>query len=400
MIKREIYLSKLRLARDANVIKVISGVRRSGKSTLLEMFRDELSQSGVVSEQIQFINFENPSYGGLSYQEIYYDIERDLQKNQKNYIFLDEVQNILEFEKLVDGLFINRNIDLYITGSNAYFLSGELATLLSGRYIEIKILPLSFAEYVSAFPSTTDRQRLFNDYMYLGSFPEVVNLINNGQLDLVDDYLLGIYNTVISKDVMTRTGSSDVLILQDIAKYLIDNISRFTNTKKITDALRGGTRPSAYNTVDKYLTALRGSLIFYPVDRYDIKGKKFLQTQQKYYLVDTGLRHTILGASRGDDRGHILENIVYLELVRRENQVWIGKKDDKEIDFVTKSKSGDVAYYQVAYTTKSPEIYDREIVPLRTLADHHPKYIITTDLETLNDHGIKQVNVVNWLLGE
>jgi predicted AAA+ superfamily ATPase len=261
------------------------------------------------------------------------------------------------------------------------------------------MLPLSFAEYVSAFPDNLDKARLLNDYMYLGSFPEVVNLINNGQLDLVDDYLLGIYNTVINKDVMTRTGNSDALVLQNVSKYLIDNISRFTNTKKITDALRSGARPSAYNTVDKYLTALRDSLIFYPVDRYDIKGKRYLQTQQKYYLVDTGLHHTILGASRGDDRGHILENIVYLELLRRDNQVWVGKEDDKEIDFVTKSKSGDTAYYQVAYTTKSPDIYEREIAPLRSLSDNHPKYIITTDIETLNDHGIKQLNAIDWLLG-
>lgn len=401
LIRRDSYLRRLRKAKDANVIKVISGLRRSGKSTLLQMFRDELHKGGVEQSRLQTYNFENPVHGDKNYLELYDEIVANLQPNCQNYVFLDEIQNIDQFEKLVDGLFIIDNVDLYVTGSNAYFLSGEFATLLSGRYIEIKVLPLSFAEYVSAFSDgATSHERLFDQYIHLGSLPEVANLLRRNQKDLVDDYLLGIYNTVISKDVLTRTGTVDVLVLQDIARYLADNVGNFTTVKKITDTLKSSSRPSAYNTIDKYLNALRESLIFYPVDRYDIKGKKYLQTQQKYYLVDTGLRKTILGSGQGDDRGHLLENVVYLELLRRGNRVWVGKQGDKEIDFVVRTKNGDTEYYQVAYSTASPDVYEREFAPLKQLDDSYRKYVITMDIGSVNDVGIKQLNAIDWLLAE
>ena len=399
MIKREQYLSKLHEMKGEPLIKVISGVRRSGKSTLLEMFRDELLAEGVAKEQITFINFEDPEQvANADYLSIYRRIKKHLAPNQQNYVFLDEIQNVEEFEKLADGLFIQKNIDLYITGSNAYFLSSELATLLTGRYIEMKILPLSFAEYVSAFADQSRSDLLFNGFVKNGAFPLAAQLQQEKPL-LVREYLQGIYNTVLFKDVISRSGVSDREVLEHIAHFLMDNIGNFTSPKKIADYMGTNYRKVAPQTVDAYLTALTDSFIVYRAGRYDVRGKQFLQTQQKYYLVDTGLRTALLGDKGEVDRGRLLENVVYLELLRRGNDVWVGKSDTGEIDFVSKNHhSGEFAYYQVADTVMDKSVLERELKPLQNTPDHNPRFLLTKDFGEYNFDGIKQLNVIDWLL--
>jgi len=400
MIKREQYLSKLRQLKNTHLIKVISGVRRSGKSTLFEMFRDELLTQGISQKQITFINFENPEYtdSNIDYMDVYREITKNLVKNQMNYIFLDEVQNVPNFEKLVDGLFIKKNVDLYITGSNAYFLSGELATLLTGRNFEIKILPLSFAEYVSAFKDKSRLDLIFQNYLNYGAFPQTIDLFNINPL-LVKEYLLGVYNTILFKDVIARKGVNDREVLEHVARFLLDNIGSFTTPKSISDYMGSNYRKVAPQTVDNNLSALSDSYLFYSINRYDIKGKMYLQTQQKYYTIDTGLRLAILGNQANINRGHILENIVFLELLRRGGQVWIGRtKDGKEIDFVIKNAKGETEYFQVTESMADKNTQIRELSPLKSIDDNHLKCVISTDIGSFNYDGIKQVNIIDWLL--
>lgn len=400
MIKREQYLSKLRQLKDTHLIKVISGVRRSGKSTLLEMFRDEILDSGAIQKQITFINFENPEYTdkAVDYMDIYRKINQNLIKNKMNYVFLDEIQNVPSFEKLVDGLFIKKNVDLYITGSNAYFLSGELATLLTGRNFEIKILPLSFAEYASAFKDKSRLDLIFQNYLDYGGFPQTIDLFNIDP-SLVREYLLGIYNTILFKDVIARKGVNDREILEHIARFLLDNISSFTTPKSLSDYMGSNYRKVAPQTVDNNLSALSDSFLFYPVNRYDIKGKMYLQTQQKYYTIDIGLRSAILGGQSDTDRGHILENIVFLELLRRGGQVWVGKtKEGKEVDFVVKNSKGETEYFQVTESMSDKNTKIHELAPLKSIDDNHSKYIISTEVGSFNYDGVKQVNIIDWLL--
>lgn len=400
MIKREQYLSKLRQLKDTHLIKVISGVRRSGKSTLFEMFRDELLTQGISQKQITFINFENPEYtdSNIDYMDVYHEINKNLVKNQMNYIFLDEVQNVPNFEKLVDGLFIKKNVDLYITASNAYFLSSELATLLTGRNFEIKMLPLSFAEYVSAFKDKSRLDLIFQNYINYGAFPQTVDLFNIDP-SLVKEYLLGVYNTILFKDVIARKGVNDREVLEHVARFLLDNIGSFTTPKSISDYMGSNYRKVAPQTVDNNLSALSDSFLFYPISRYDIKGKMYLQTQQKYYTIDTGLRLTILGNQANINRGHILENIVFLELLRRGGQVWIGRtKDGKEIDFVIKNSKGETEYFQVTESMSDKNTQIRELTPLKSIDDNHLKCVISTDIGSFDYDGIKQVNIIDWLL--
>ncbi len=400
MIKREQYLSKLKQLKDTHLIKVISGVRRSGKSTLLEMFRDELLDNGTSQKQITFINFENPEYTDkvLGYMDIYHKINQNLVKNKMNYVFLDEIQNVPNFEKLVDGLFIKKNVDLYITGSNAYFLSGELATLLTGRSFEIKILPLSFAEYVSTFKDKTRLDLIFQNYLDYGAFPQTVDLFNIDP-SLIREYLMGIYNTILFKDVIARKGVNDREILEHVARFLLDNIGNFTTPKSISDYMGSNYRKVAPKTIDNHLSALSDSFLFYPANRYDIKGKMYLQTQQKYYTIDIGLRAAVLGNQANVGRGHILENIVFLELLRRGGQVWIGKtKDSKEVDFVVKNSKGETEYYQVVETIRDEKTKNRELSALNNIDDNNRKFILTLDPEKNNFNGIEQVNVIDWLL--
>ncbi len=402
-IKRENYLSILRNFKDQQIIKVITGIRRCGKSTLLELFQDYLKENGVKDNQIISINFEDADYEGLQdRKELYKYLKSKLVKGKKTYIFLDEVQNVWEFEKTVDSLFINKDVDIYITGSNAWFLSSELATLLTGRYIEIKMLPLSFKEYLSAFQDKTDISRKFRDYLQYSSFPQSIELfkINPENINL---FLDGIYNTILFKDVMQRKGITDKNTLERITKYLYDNIGNRTSMKNISDNIEGLEKNNSYNTVSTYVQALIDSYIVYKANRYDIKGKEFLKTQEKYYAVDIGLRYYMLGQASGKDMGHILENIVYLELIRRGYEVYIGKYDDLEVDFVAKNLENTI-YYQVALTTRETidgnnSVLERELAPLKKIKDNYPKYILTLDDDLDADFdGIKKINVLDWLL--
>lgn len=404
-INREKYLSILKNFKDQQIIKVITGIRRCGKSTLLEIFQDYLKENGVDESQIISINFENADYEELQDRKKLYDyVKSKLVKGKKNYIFLDEIQKVDEFEKIVDSLFINKDVDLYITGSNAWLLSSELATLLTGRYIEIKMLPLSFKEYMSAFEDKTDISRKFRDYLRYSSFPQAIELykINPENINL---FLDGIYNTILFKDVMQRKGITDKNALERVTKYLYDNIGNRTSMKSISDNIEGLEKINSYNTVSTYVEALIDSFFVYKANRYDIKGKEFLKTQEKYYAIDIGLRYYMLGQKSGRDMGHILENIVYLELLRRGYEVYIGKYDELEVDFVAKN-SKDTVYYQVALTTRENDgdnntILNRELTPLKKINDNYPKYILTLDNDLDADFdGIKKINVLDWLLEE
>ena len=405
MIERKEYLEQLFSWKDEDVIKVITGIRRSGKSTLLEQFQQCLLNDGVDSSQIISINFEDADYEKLLDRRKLYDyIKTRLVKGKKTYVFLDEIQNANEFEKTVDSLFINKDVDLYITGSNAYLLSSELATLLTGRYIEIKMLPLSFKEYVSAFKDKTDLSRKFRNYLRYSSFPQAVELykVNPENITL---FLDGIYHTILLKDVMQRKGITDKNVLEKVTKYLYDNIGNRTSIKSISDNIEGVEKNSSYNTIANYIDALIDSYLIFKANRYDIKGREFLKTQEKYYAADIGLRYYMLGQSSAKDMGHILENVVYLELLRRGYEVYIGKYDELEVDFVAK-KPENTVYYQVALTTRTEEnakntILDRELAPLKRINDNYPKYILTLDDDLDADFdGIKKINVLDWLLEE
>ncbi len=402
-IKREDYLSILRNFKDQQIIKVITGIRRCGKSTLLEIFQDYLKENGVKDNQIISINFEDADYEELQDRKKLYEyLKSKLVKGKKTYIFLDEVQKVNEFEKTVDSLFINKDVDLYITGSNAWLLSSELATLLTGRYIEIKMLPISFKEYLSTFEDKTDLSRKFRDYLQFSSFPQAVELfkINPENIKL---FLDGVYNTILFKDVMQRKGITDKNTLERVTKYLYDNIGNRTSVKNISDNIEGLEKNNSYNTVSTYIQALIDSYIVYKANRFDIKGKEYLKTQEKYYAVDIGLRYYMLGQGSGTDMGHILENVVYLELLRRGYEVYIGKYDDMEVDFVAKNSENTI-YYQVALTTRESaegkeSILERELAPLKKINDNYPKYILTLDDDLDADFdGIKKINVLDWLL--
>ena len=402
-INREDYLSILKNFKDKQIIKVITGIRRCGKSTLLEIFQEYLLKTGVERSQIISINFENSDYEELQDRKKLYEyIKQKLVKGKKTYVFLDEIQNVKDFEKTVDSLFINKDVDLYINGSNAYLFSSELATLLTGRYIEIKMLPLSFKEYVSAFEDKTDLSRKFRDYLRYSSFPQSIDLYKTNPNN-INMFLDGIYNTILFKDVMQRKEITDKVVLEKVIKYLYDNIGNRTSLKNICDNLEDIEKNSSYNTISKYVDALLDSYLVYKANRYDIKGKEILKTQEKYYAVDIGLRYYMLGQKSGRDMGHILENIVYLELLRRGYEVFIGKYDDLEVDFIAR-KPEEIVYYQVALTIRENneldnKILERELMPLKKINDNYPKYILTLDDDLDADYdGIRKINAIDWLM--
>lgn len=401
-IARDMYLDVLKNFKNQQIIKVVTGIRRCGKSTLLEIFIDYLKDNGVSDDQIISINFEDSDFEELLDRKKLYDyIKEKLVKGKKTYVFLDEIQRVDEFEKTVDSLFINKDIDLYITGSNAYLLSSELATLLTGRYIEVKMLPLSFKEYVSSFPDKTDLSRKFRTYLRYSSFPQAKTLYDIDS-SMINSFLDGIYNTVLFKDVMQRKDITDKNTLERVVKYLYDNIGNRTSVKSISDNIEGLDKKSSYNTISNYVEALIDSFLLFKVNRYDIKGKELLKTQEKYYAVDMGLRYFMLGQNSNNDMGHILENIVYLELIRRGYKVYIGKYDELEVDFVA-IKPEETIYYQVALTTRSDDnkVLDRELKPLKKIKDSYPKYLLTLDEDLdANYDGIKKINALDWLLDE
>lgn len=402
---RKQYISKLLSYKDKDLIKVVSGLRRSGKSTLLDLYREQLIKIGIGKRQIQFYNFELPeNYLNKNWDDIYFDIKKKLQTGKPNYIFLDEVQNIPLFEKLVDGLFATKNTDVYITGSNAFLLSSELATLLSGRYIEISILPFSFHEYLTARKIETSSkylnyEALFFDYVNETSLPKGVELRESGY-DKIYEYLEAIFTTIIEKDITQRHQINDKRAFSNIVKFVATNIGNALSPSNISKSLKQDGQSIHHSTVEKYLEYLTTSFVFYKVNRFDLKGKKQLATQEKYYIVDTGLLNVLAGKERTTDRGHILENLVYLELLRRGYKIWTGTSRNSEIDFVCKTPSGDIEYYQVAWQLSDDRTMEREFGSLEKVKDNYPKYLLTTESFTHNRGGVHHLNVFNWLLAE
>ncbi len=395
MIERKEYFEKLIGYKDKKLIKVITGVRRCGKSTLLKMFQEYLYESGVQKNQIISVNFEDYEYDELKDPRVLhqYIIDR-LLTDRMVYIFLDEIQNVNDFQKVVDSLFIKDNVDVYLTGSNAYMLSGELATLLSGRYVKIEMLPLSFFEFVKASGRADYLDEEYQDYLVTSSFPYALNL--NKDKRQIKEYLTGIYDSILVKDVIARRKISDVMMLESVIRFLMDNIGSQLSTKKISDTMTSGGRSINVRTVESYVSALMDSYIVYQAKRYDIRGRQYLKTLEKYYIVDIGLRNVLLG-NPGKDIGHVLENIVYLELIRRGYDVYIGKVDDIVVDFVVKDENG-TKYIQVAASVRDETTLARELRPLQKINDHYPKIIMTLDKDPIADYeGIRRINALDYL---
>ena len=389
-------MEKLLVLRDKQIIKVITGVRRCGKSTLLEIMQDELRSTGVREEQIISINLEDYENKELRNPDnLYSHIVSRLSESSKTYIFFDEIQHVDNFADVVNAIFVKPNTDLYITGSNAFMLSSEIATLLSGRYVEFNLLPLSFAEYVECCGNENELNKKYINYITNSSFPYTTELASNPIA--VNDYLQGIYNTIVLKDVMQRRSIKDPMMLESIVAFVMDNTGNTLSTKKIADTVTSLGRKIDVKTVEKYLSALQESFIIYKAGRYNIKGRQLLKTLEKYYLVDVALRHVILGR-QGVDVGHLLENVVYLELLRRNQHVFIGKTNDQEIDFVT-INGQDISYYQVAASVRDESTLQRELAPLQNVKDNHPKWLLTLDDDPdMNHNGIRKTNVLQWLL--
>lgn len=394
-IVREAYLEDLISLKDKNLIKVITGIRRCGKSTMFELYQEHLRCNGIEEEQIISVNLEDGDYRNIRTADTLYEyIMEKLVKDRQNYVFLDEVQQVENFQAAVDWLYVKKNVDLYITGSNAYILSGELATLLSGRYVEIKMLPLSFKEYVSAFPDNQNLAELYRNYLTNSSFPGTLELERKQDIRM---YLEGIYNTILLKDIVTRKRISDASTLERVVEFMFDNIGNLCSSTKIASAMTSAGRKISVPTVESYLASLTDSYILYKTGRYDIKGKQYLTTGFKYYVADIGLRYYLLG-TRQADQGHILENTVYLELLRRGYEVHIGKVGDAEVNFIAINSEGQ-EYYQVSQTVLDEQTLQRELASLEMIKDHNPKYLLTLDYTpTVSHNGIRQMNVLEWLI--
>ena len=398
MIIREKYLKKMIDAKDTDFIKVITGVRRSGKSTLLLMFRDYLLANGVKEENIVHINFESAKYDDIKdYKDLYKYIE-DKVKDEKIYLLLDEIQSVSSWEKAINSFKVDFNMDIYITGSNAYLLSSELSTLLSGRYIEIKMYPLSFKEFL-VFNNYDENnlEEKFNEYLKYGGLPAITLIKGNDELIL--SYLNDIYNTIVKKDIIDRNNIKDVALLENIIKYLFNNVGSPISSNKISDYLNSNkvVQKSNHQTIDNYLNMLEKSYIIYKADRTDVKSKSLLKTLGKYYVSDSGIRNIIIGF-RNIKEGHLLENIVYLELLRRGYRVNIGKIGDYEVDFVAENPHT-IRYYQVAQSISDEDVRAREIRSLENIPDNYEKIILSMDRSINNDYnGIKVRNIISWLL--
>ena len=405
MIQRKEYLDLLKKWKDDQVIKVITGIRRCGKSTLLALYQDYLRSQGVADDQIIYVNFEELEYEDLlDYKALYNHIKSRLHPEKTTYIFLDEIQQVVNFQKAVDSLYVKQNVDIYITGSNAYLLSGELATLLSGRYVEINMLPLSFAEFCE-IKGGADKDALLAEYMRNGSLPYIAKL--SGEAEKVDMYLEGIYNTIVVKDIEERQKRketdpnkrkvNDIALLKNISKFLASSVGSPVSMKSIADYITSGGRSISQATVSDYVDALVEPYIFYPAERYDVLGKQLLKTNQKMYIVDLGIRRHLLPRKRYD-LGFSLENVVYLELLRRGYEVNIGKVGTTEIDFIAR-KGDNVLYFQVTASMVEETTFEREMAPLKAISDNYPKTVITLDRYTLGNYeGIQVVNAIDWLL--
>ena len=396
-IRRTKYIEELKKWKDKNLIKVVTGIRRCGKSTLFELYIEYLKELKIDDKHIISINLESIDYDFKNYRELYNYVMSKIKDNKKYYVFLDEVQNIEEFQKAVDSLYIKDNIDIYITGSNAFLLSGELATLLTGRYVEIKMLPLSFKEYISGYKNNNNYQLLFLEYMKNGGMPGILSISDLDNND-INTYLDGIFSTVVVKDIMARNKIVNKTLLENIIKFIFDSIGSTISTKKISDTLTSKGISTSNHTVENYIRAFVESYLIYKAERFDVKGKNLLVRDYKYYVVDTGLRSYLLGKKADSDMGHILENIVYLELLRRGYKVYVGKVDNTEIDFVAENRDG-IKYFQVALTVRDEKVLERELRSLQNTGDHYPKYLITMDMDLEADYeGITKINIIDWLL--
>ena len=397
MIQRQEYLDTLIRFRDKQLIKVVTGIRRCGKSTLFELFQEYLRTDGVTDAQIISVNLEEGEYDEIeTYKHLYKYVNDRITSGKKTYIFLDEVQRVADFQKAVDSLYVKKDCDVYITGSNAYLLSGELATLLSGRYVEVKMLPLSFKEYMTNFPEEANLERLYVDYIQNSAFPYALEIVKPKDRR---QYLQGIYDTIVLKDIISRKKFPDTAMLKSVTRFMFDNIGNLCSAKKISDTMTSDGRKISVNTVESYLTALTECFVLYQIGRYDIKGKQYLKTGDKYYAADVGLRYALLGTKKAD-MGHILENVVFLELARRGYDIYIGKVGKTEVDFIAVGDEGE-EYYQVAYTVIDPDgaALRRELAPLEAISDHNPKYLLTMDnTPPVSHNGIKQINALDWLL--
>jgi len=398
-IKRKTELDKLSVLKNKNLIKVVTGVRRAGKSTLLLQFQ-ELLRAEDPNVSLVCINMDLPEFRFLAernWKEIYDYIKNLLRENVTNYVFIDEIQNIPEFEKLLEGLFVTQNVDLYITGSNAYLLSSELATLLTGRAFEINILPFSFAEYLEFTGKTSNPDRAFAEYMRIGGFPEAVGLAQSGE-DFAYEYLKTVFQNIYENDIQKRHAIYHATSYTEVVNFLIDSIGSRVSAKNIAKVLTANSKKIDNKTVSKYIDTLVEPYLFYKVNRYDVKGKQHLATQEKYYLVDLGLRYALLGKEFATDTGHLLENVIFLELRRRNSQIWIGKIDNIEVDFVVRDKNGYTKYIQTAYTVKEQKTLERELAPFSRIPDFNERLLITMDYETGSHNGVKQINAIDWLL--
>lgn len=396
-IERQDYLDKLIAFKDKKLIKVITGIRRCGKSTIMEIFRDWLLNNGVSPEQILYLNFED--YDNIELRNplaLHQYIKPLILSDKPTYIFFDEIQHVKDFPDIINSINLKPNVDLYVTGSNAYMLSNEIATLLSGRYVEIAMLPLSFKEYVQGCGGSDNLEKAYTNYITQSSFPYTLALDRPKD---ITDYLNGVYNTVVMKDIISRKKIQDVMMLESVIRFVADNIGNMLSTKRIADIMTADGRKIDQKTVEKYLTSLCETFFVYEAKRYNVKGKQLLKTLGKYYLVDVGLRRMLLGG-RSFDAGRLLENVVYLELLRRQKSVYIGKIDNLEVDFVAIDEN-DIVYYQVAATVRDETTLKRELSSLQQINDQYPKYILTLDEDPEADYdGIKRINALKWLMGE
>ena len=397
MVKRETYLSQLRELKNIQIIKVVAGVRRCGKSTLLEQFRNELLLEGVSVSNIQYYNLEDPENTHFEHwRDFYLHIKNALSSKGMNYIFLDEIQMLDHFERLLDGLHILKNVDLYVTGSNAYLLSSELATILTGRTITIEMYPFSFLEYAEYQKIEKPVDSDLVHYLQTGGFPQALELLSLSR-SAYENYLKGLYSAILEKDIKPRNTIYNETAFENLLRFLSDYIGSPVSANSIANYFVHTKDNIEDKTVSRYISILNKSYLFYHANRFDLKGKKILKTQGKEYIVDTGFRHVLLGRENLSDFGHILENVIYFELLRRGNSVWIGKNATREIDFVTKDTNGYMHYYQVCLTMREESTRERELAPLMNLKNHHPKTVICLDPEEPTYNGIVQRNATKWL---
>lgn len=398
-IVRHNYLNTLWVLKDQNLIKVATGVRRCGKSTLMKQFQDVLrNENPDVS--VLAINLDMPEFrflGEQNWKKIYDYILENIKKNQTNYVFIDEVQNVPEFEKLLEGLYVHPKIDLYVTGSNAFLLSSELATLLTGRAFEINVLPFSFADYLEFTEKKTNPDRAFAEYVQTGGFPEAVRLSAKGN-NFANEYLQTVFKNIYENDISKRYRIYAEESYQEVVHFLIDSVGSAISARNISKILTANKKKIDHKTTSKYINTLVEAYLFYKVNRYDIKGKQHLATQEKYYMVDLGFRNALLGKEQISDTGHLLENVIFLELKRRNHQVWIGKTDRLEVDFVARNQEGYTQYIQVSQTVQNPSTLARELAPFDKIHNHNEKILITMDYETGTHNGVKQINAIDWLL--